>query len=96
VILPPCGGKDYVAHLYVVRSPQRDALREYLRSHNIASEVHYPIPDYLQPVFGERYVDLSLPNTEKLAKEILTLPCYPEMTETDVGYVIERVNAWQS
>jgi dTDP-4-amino-4,6-dideoxygalactose transaminase len=90
------GGVDYVAHLYVLRSQQRDALREHLRARKIASDIHYPIPDYRQPVFGERFADIFLPNTERLANEVLTLPCYPEMNDEEIDYVITAVNGWQA
>ncbi len=94
ITVPQAGGADYVAHLYVIRSQQRDALSEHLRLLNIASDVHYPIPDYRQPVFGERFADIGLKNTERLANEVLTLPCYPEMTDAEVDNVIAAVNRW--
>jgi dTDP-3-amino-2,3,6-trideoxy-4-keto-D-glucose/dTDP-3-amino-3,4,6-trideoxy-alpha-D-glucose/dTDP-2,6-dideoxy-D-kanosamine transaminase len=93
---PEVHGEASVGHLYVVRSPKRDALRAHLASLSIASDVHYPIPDYRQPAFGNRFADVCLPNTEKLAREILTLPCYPEMTDEQVQEVIAGVNSWQS
>ncbi|MDP3010617.1 MAG: DegT/DnrJ/EryC1/StrS family aminotransferase [Methylococcales bacterium] len=88
------GGADYVAHLYVIRSQQRDELREHLRKSDIASDIHYPIPDYRQPVFENRFSSIYLQNTETLTHEILTLPCYPEMTDKDVELVIQAVNNW--
>jgi dTDP-3-amino-2,3,6-trideoxy-4-keto-D-glucose/dTDP-3-amino-3,4,6-trideoxy-alpha-D-glucose/dTDP-2,6-dideoxy-D-kanosamine transaminase len=91
---PPVSGAEYVAHLYVVRSPRRDVLCDYLRKQEIATDVHYPIPDYRQPVFGVRFAGIHLHNTERLAQEILTLPCYPEMTSGDVQRVINAVNEW--
>ncbi len=94
VILPPVRGSDYVAHLYVLRSKERNSLREFLKSVGIMSDIHYPIPDYCQPIFENRFSHLYLPNTEQLAKEVLTLPCYPEMTQTDVDKVISAVNNW--
>jgi dTDP-4-amino-4,6-dideoxygalactose transaminase len=63
---------------------------------DIAAEVHYPIPDYRQPVFGSRFGSFSLENTERLSEEILTLPCYPEMTEAQVRQVVAAVNAWRA
>jgi dTDP-4-amino-4,6-dideoxygalactose transaminase len=95
LVLPPVGAEDYVAHLYVVRSTDREALRTHLNSLGIASDVHYPTPDHRQPVFGKRFQDISLPNTECLASEVLTLPCYPEMTDRDVQRVIDAVNSWK-
>jgi dTDP-3-amino-2,3,6-trideoxy-4-keto-D-glucose/dTDP-3-amino-3,4,6-trideoxy-alpha-D-glucose/dTDP-2,6-dideoxy-D-kanosamine transaminase len=96
VSLPAQTGDDYVAHLYVVQSARRDTLRAHLRDCEIATDVHYPIPDYRQPVFGNRFESVRLENTERLTCEILTLPCYPEMTDAQVGQVIDAVNAWRS
>lgn len=97
VRVPAAGwGADYVAHLYVVRSAQRDALRAHLRTWDIAAEVHYPIPDHQQALFGDRFAPLHLPHTEQLANEVLTLPCYPEMTDAQVNTVINAVNAWST
>lgn len=95
--MPPKGGEDYVAHLYVIRvSHHRDALREHLRFCNIASEIHYPIPDYQQPVFGNRFSKIHLEATEQLSGQILTLPCYPEMSNEQVDKIIAAVNGWQA
>lgn len=94
VKLPQYSAEDYVAHLFVVASPERDALRNYLLEQDIVTDVHYPIPDYRQPVFGDRYSNIYLPNTEQLAQEVLTLPCYPEMSPADVERVICAVNNW--
>lgn len=94
--LPTFTGEEYVAHLYVVRTDKPESLREHLKSNGIASEVHYPIPDYKQPVFGETYKSVSLTNTELLSTSILTLPCYPEMTDDEVETVAQAVNSWQA
>lgn len=94
VQVPQAAGEACVGHLYVVRSTGRDALRAHLREAGIASDVHYPIPDHRQPVFGARFADVRLENTERLAAEILTLPCYPEMSDADVDRVVQAVNGW--
>jgi aminotransferase EvaB len=93
---PTVAGDDYVAHLYVVRCPARDSLRNHLKQHDIATDIHYPIPDHRQPVAGDRYQRIHLPNTERLAQEVLTLPCYPEMTNAQVDQVVKAVNGWAS
>ncbi|HVT63105.1 MAG TPA: DegT/DnrJ/EryC1/StrS family aminotransferase, partial [Legionellaceae bacterium] len=95
ISLPSINGKEYVAHLYVIKSPRRDALRDYLRQCSIMSEVHYPIPDYRQPLFNNRYGNHSLQHTELLSTQILTLPCYPEMNDERVDHIIEMINGWQ-
>lgn len=96
IALPGVGSENYVAHLYVICSQQREALREHLLKLNIASDVHYPIPDYRQPVFGQLYEQICLQNTERLAREILTLPCYPEMSDEEVDHVIAAANGWRA
>jgi dTDP-4-amino-4,6-dideoxygalactose transaminase len=100
VTLPQWQGDDYVAHLFVVQCEARgegtgrDALREHLRACGIGSDVHYPVPDHRQPVFGPRFADVHLPHTERLCREILTLPCHSEMAPDAVQTVIDAVNAW--
>lgn len=94
--LPAAAGREYVAHLYVVRSNRRDSLAQHLRDNQIASDVHYPIPDHRQAVFDRRFLQIALPVTEILAKEILTLPCYPEMTDEEVDLVVAVVNSWKT
>jgi aminotransferase EvaB len=95
IIVPEISGDEYVGHLYVIRTSLRDKLREYLKEKRITSDIHYPIPDYKQPIFGNRYIGFRLKNTEKLSQEILTLPCYPEMNDAQVHQVISVVNSWR-
>lgn len=84
----------YVAHLYVVRSQNRDALAVHLARSGIASEVHYPTPDYRQPMHGDRFAGIVLPTTEQLCRQVLTLPCFPDMFDTEVDAVIAACNSW--
>ncbi len=95
VKLPKVFGMDYVAHLFVMSSSKRDALRVHMQTLEISTDIHYPIPDHRQPVFGDRFSQVKLFNTEQLAAETLTLPCYPEMTDAQVNEVIAGVNSWQ-
>lgn len=94
VMLPRIAQGSFVGHLFVLRSPQRDGLREHLKQNQIMSEVHYPIPDYRQPAFAALFPCVSLPATERACEEILTLPCFPEMTDAEVQRVIDAVNGW--
>ncbi|MDF3054214.1 MAG: Glutamine--scyllo-inositol transaminase [Gammaproteobacteria bacterium] len=94
VIAPRWENTEFVGHLYVIRSMHRDNLRAHLKDAGIGSDIHYPIPDYQQPVFGQRFTSLKLENTERLAAEVLTLPCYPEMTDTQVAQVATAINDW--
>lgn len=92
IVAPPPAGEEYVAHLYVVHSDDRDALRAHLARAGIGSDVHYPVPDHRQPCFGGRYRDLSLPVTERQCATALTLPCFPELTDDEVAEVIDACN----
>lgn len=88
------GDKPYVAHLYVLQTSERESLMQHLMDHEILSDVHYPIPDHKQQILSSSAADVSLPVTEALAKTILTLPCYPGMSEEQVSHVIKSVNSW--
>lgn len=82
----------HVYHLYVVRSERRDALREGLRRAGVGTAIHYPLPAHLQ----EAYRDLgwrpgSLPVTERLAGEVLSLPMFPELTDEEIEQVVAAV-----
>lgn len=92
IAVPAPAGEEYVAHLYVVHSDDRDALRAHLAHAGIASDVHYPVPDHRQPCFHGRYRDLSLPVTERQCATALTLPCFPELTDDEVAHVIDACN----
>ncbi len=89
---PKPGGDEYVGHLYVVRCDDRDSLRRHLTAAGIQSDIHYPLPDHRQPVFAGAYDSLSLPNTEADAATVLTLPCFPELDDSEADRVIEACN----
>ena len=89
--LPPLGDHD-VVHLYVVRSDRRSALREHLALAGIQTDVHYPIPDHRQACLSEKHAHVVLPVTERDAGRVLTLPCFPEMTDEEVSRVIQACN----
>ena len=95
VQLPVIDGKQHVAHLYVIRCASRDALKAHLHQHGIASDIHYPILDYQQPAIAQRYAGVSLPASERCASEILTLPCYPELTMEEVDTIADCINTWK-
>ncbi len=82
----------HVYHLFVVRTPRRDALVAHLQAHGIEVGIHYPLPLHRQPVYLKLgYADVVLPEAERAASEVLSLPMYPELTMEQVGYVVERV-----
>lgn len=92
-LTPPLpGGEEYVAHLYVARSVRRDWLRKLLTDQGVSTDVHYPVPDYRQDAWADReWASTSLPRTEAACDEVLTLPCFPEVTDEEARTVIEAV-----
>jgi dTDP-4-amino-4,6-dideoxygalactose transaminase len=82
----------HVYHLYVVRTPERNRLKEWLESKGIGAGMHYPVPVHMQEAWrrygGKEY---SLPVTEKITSEILSLPMYPELSEEEVDYICECI-----
>jgi len=80
-----------VYHLFVVRHPHRDALAAALRQDGIGTLVHYPTPLHRQPAFAPLAAGLALPNVERAADEILSLPLYPELTDTQASAVVAAV-----
>ncbi|MDH4870454.1 DegT/DnrJ/EryC1/StrS family aminotransferase [Pseudomonas sp. BN515] len=83
--LPDEPGEESVAHLFVVRTAGRDAIRQVLKEQGIGTDVHYPIGDHQQPAYASAQ---TLPVTELVCHELLTLPCFPEMLDEEVDQVI--------
>lgn len=92
--VPPPSGDDYVAHLYVARADDRKGLQQHLAAEGIGSDVHYPVADHHQPLFGDRFASIRLPATDAACASVLTLPCFPELTNEEVGRVIDACNRW--
>ena len=90
---PPLAPGD-VAHLYVVRSDDRDALRAHLHAHGVASDVHYPVPDHRQPHVAGLGPHAALPHTEADARRVLSLPLFPELGDDDVARVLDACNTF--
>lgn len=76
-------GTTHVYHQYVIRSKDRDALREKLAARGVGTLVHYPVPVHLQPAYA-RVERGPLPETESAANEVLSLPMYPELADDQV------------
>jgi len=84
-------------HLYTIRAPERDALQAWLRERGIASAVHYPRPIHLQPSMaaaGGKTGDL--PVSERVSREVLCLPIYPELRDEDIERVAGEVRSFVS
>ena len=94
VTCPRDFSERYVAHLYVIRTACRDEVRAALRARGIATDIHYPVPDHMQAAaLGSKAARTALPVTERLAREILTLPCYAELRDDEIVAVVEALAA---
>lgn len=86
VLVPRLQGDADVVHLYMIRSEERDIFKAALAKHGISSDIHYPLPDYMQEGFQISPIPV-LPATEAACSSLLTLPCFPEMTDAEVQEV---------
>ncbi len=83
--------EEHIYHIYPIRCLRRDELQAYLLSKGIHTLIHYPIAIHQQEAYKE-YKDLSLPITESIHREELSLPLHPLMTDQEVRYVIDTIN----
>ena len=84
--------RDHIFHQYSIQVPDRDGLRDYLASKDIACAIHYPVPLHLQPAFAEEGKGKgSYPVAEKVADHVISLPMFPELEEKDIKEVAGAV-----
>jgi dTDP-4-amino-4,6-dideoxygalactose transaminase len=88
------GNGNHVFHQYVVRTTYRDALRECLKNNGINALIHYPMPVHLQPAYRGRVSTGDLPVTECAAREVLSLPMFPELSQEQADWIIEVILGW--
>lgn len=88
-------GVEHAYHLYVVRSPRRDELAAALKQRGIGTGVHYPVPVHLQGAYTGRIAQApsGLEQTERAAREVLSLPMHPFLDERQIAHVIASVSA---
>lgn len=86
-------GSTHVFHQYVVRTAKRDRLREHLRQAQIGTGIHYPLPVHLHPAYRGRVPvgPTGLCRSEAAAREILSLPMYPQLSDGAVDRVIAEI-----
>jgi dTDP-4-amino-4,6-dideoxygalactose transaminase len=89
----PAREEAHVWHLFVVRCARRDALQRHLHAHGIHTQVHYPVPAHRQPAYAALH-GLSLPLTEALQAEVLSLPLNPALDDAAVDAVIAACMAF--
>ncbi len=87
-------GNWSIYNQYVVRVPDRDRVKQSLADHGVGTAVYYPLPLHMQECFRDlAYRAGDLPETERASREVLALPIYPELEESQITYVAEQLNS---
>jgi dTDP-4-amino-4,6-dideoxygalactose transaminase len=96
IILPkPQKEGKHAFHVFAIRTQKRDELRGYLDTHEISTGVHYGVPLHLMPAFQNLgYCQGDFPEAERAAKEMISIPIFPELSEEEQNRVIQAVNSW--
>lgn len=84
----------HVWHIFVIRCEARDRLAKYLEDNGIQTNIHYPTPPHLQGAYQE-WNSLSFPLTEKIHKEVLSLPISPVLTNEEVKKITDIISSWR-
>jgi dTDP-4-amino-4,6-dideoxygalactose transaminase len=85
--------KSYVGHLAILVGPSRSYIQQILDAHEVSHGIHYPLTDNSQPAWQQEFSDASVPNCDLLAKQIVTIPCFPAMTEAEITQVCSALTA---
>lgn len=84
--------RTHVFHQYTLRVKNRDGLREFLQENGIASAIHYPIPLHMQPAFHDPgQAEGNFPIAEGIARDVISLPMYPELTEEAIQFIASKI-----
>lgn len=85
----------HIYHLFIIETDQRDALRRHLEEAGIQTGIHYPKPIHLQDAYADLgYRQGDFPQAERLAPRILSLPMFPELTDEQIHYIADKVQAF--
>lgn len=95
LLAKPVEEGNHVYHLFVILCKQRDKLAEHMRSHNVETLIHYPIPIHKQPPCVEMAIaSQGMSHADKHAERCLSLPCNPHLTESQVSQIVGALNAF--
>jgi dTDP-4-amino-4,6-dideoxygalactose transaminase len=90
-------GCRHVYHLYVILVDDRDGLQKYLNEKGVGTGLHYPVPLHLQKAYAYNgYKEGDFPVTESVAKRLLSLPMFPELTKAQIEYVADCIEQFMS
>lgn len=94
IILPsaPAREEEHVWHLFVVRCNKRDELQRFLADQGVETMIHYPLPPHLQGAYPE-WNQLKIPVTERIHREVLSLPLHPALGRSEMQKIVEIINA---
>lgn len=87
--VPRTLGNTHSYYVYVIQTPQRDALRQFLEQRGIQTNIHYATTTHMQPAYKKWYTPCAV--AERTVNEILSLPCWYSMSDSEIGYVADSV-----
>jgi aminotransferase EvaB len=87
---------NYVSHLFVIRTKHRKSLISHLSQSGVGTDIHYPVPDHMQGAYEDSNLKIELPITEQCCNEIVTVPCFPELSDEEIDKVCTAINEWKS
>ncbi len=88
-------GNYHIYHQYTIRHPRRNALQEFLKAHEVDSEIYYPVPMHLNPAYEYLgYKNGDFPKSERASQDVLSLPIHPELTPDQIRYVADLIRAF--
>ena len=86
---------ESIFNQYTIRADRRDALQEHLKARGIGSAIYYPLPLHLQPCFAYlKYQEGSCPESERAAREVISIPIYPELTQAQLDEVVGAIRSF--
>lgn len=91
LIRMPKTDRNSVWHIFPVLSPRRDELQQYLRDYGVETQIHYPIPPHKQRCYAD-WNSLSLPITELIHAQELSIPCHQAMTQEEADFIADLLN----
>jgi dTDP-4-amino-4,6-dideoxygalactose transaminase len=84
-----------VYHVYQIRTEKRDALQSHLHEKGVGTLIHYPVPSHLQKAYSDLgYKEGDFPLAEKMAKNTLSIPLYPGLSENELGYIVDAIKSF--